>query len=126
MTGSGGSNGIGASLAELCCQNDAYVCIGDIDRRGQSLAKKCRDRWPAIAAPNMPPKPPRCIFQSVDVTDYQAVLGLFDTAFRIYKQIDHVVVTAGSMSTTENWFDPNLSLKAVRQVRWPLPAVLWR
>lgn len=74
----------------------------------------------------MPPKPPRCIFQSVDVTDYQAVLGLFDTAFRIYKQIDHVVVTAGSMSTTENWFDPNLSLKAVRQVRWPLPAVLWR
>lgn len=64
----------------------------------------------------MPPKPPRSIFQRADVTDDQAVLDLFDRAFQLYKRIDHVVVTAGSLTPAENWFDPNLSIQAVRQV----------
>ncbi|KAA8649531.1 hypothetical protein EYZ11_004868 [Aspergillus tanneri] len=112
----GGSNGIGASLVELCCQNSAYVCIGDIDTsRGEALSRKCLEKWPAISDPALPPKPPRATFHHVDVTDYQSVVTLFDRTFQIYKRIDHVVVTAGSMETGENWFDQKLSLQSVRQ-----------
>ncbi|KAF9890128.1 hypothetical protein FE257_006289 [Aspergillus nanangensis] len=112
----GGSNGIGASLVELCCQSGAYVCIGDIDTaHGEALTRKCLEQWPAIGDPAQPPKPPRATFQAVDVTDYQAVVDLFDRAFKTYKRIDHVVVTAGNMEAGENLFDQNLSLQTVRQ-----------
>ncbi|GES59640.1 putative 3-hydroxyacyl-CoA dehydrogenase [Aspergillus terreus] len=112
----GGSNGIGASLVEILAQTGAYVCIGDIDTtRGEALARKCLENWPAIGDPALPPKPPRSIFQPVDVTDYQAVVDLFDRAFKVYKKIDHVVVTAGNMEAGENFFDQSLSLQTVRQ-----------
>lgn len=48
------------------------------------------------------------------VTDYQAVLDLFDRAFQVYKRIDLVDVTAGSLTLSEDWFDPNLSIQVVR------------
>ncbi|PYI00687.1 NAD(P)-binding protein [Aspergillus sclerotiicarbonarius CBS 121057] len=111
----GGANGIGESLVELCCQNGAYVCIGDIDStHGAHLSLKCCEKWPVYSDPNLPPKPPRSTFQPVDITDYHDVLGLFDFAFKTYKRIDHVVVTAGSMEPMENWFDSTLSLQAIR------------
>lgn len=116
----GGSNGIGASLTELCCSNTSYVCIGDIDdTAGEALARRCQDRWPAISDPNQPPKPPRASFRHVDVTDYQSVVDFFEFAFTTYKRIDHVVVTAGSMATGDNWFDQSLSFKTVREASFP-------
>ncbi|PYH95059.1 NAD(P)-binding protein [Aspergillus ellipticus CBS 707.79] len=112
----GGANGIGASLVELCCENKAHVCIGDIDSpRGATLARKCRENWPVYTEPAAPPKPPRSTFQPVDITDYQSVLDLFEYAFKTFKRIDHVVVTAGSMEPNENWFDNSLNLEAVRK-----------
>ncbi|BCS01646.1 putative 3-hydroxyacyl-CoA dehydrogenase [Aspergillus luchuensis] len=112
----GGANGIGASLVELCCENDAYVIIGDIDSTaGAPLSRKCRDKWPVYWDPSGPPKPPRSSFQETDITNYQSVLDLFDFTFKTYKRIDHVVVTAGSMEPKENWFDHALSLQAVRE-----------
>ncbi|KAE8154894.1 hypothetical protein BDV25DRAFT_170999 [Aspergillus avenaceus] len=112
----GGSNGIGASLVELCCRSGAYVCIGDIDTvKGESLSQKCRDRWPVYSDPYLPPKPPRCSIYSVDITDYQSVLSLFDRVFHTYKCMDHVVVTAGSMESNNNWCDQKLSLELVRE-----------
>ncbi|PWY88220.1 NAD(P)-binding protein [Aspergillus heteromorphus CBS 117.55] len=112
----GGANGIGASLVELCCENQAYVCIGDKDGpRGSHLARQCRDNWPVYTEPAAPPKPARSAFQPVDITDYQSVLQLFEFAFKTYKRIDHVVVTAGSMESTENWFDNSLNLDAIRK-----------
>ncbi|KAF7595217.1 hypothetical protein BBP40_006962 [Aspergillus hancockii] len=109
----GGSNGIGASLVELCCQSGAHVCIGDTDTlRGEALSKRCRDKWPVYWDPALPPKPPRTTFYDVDITDYQAVVSLFDRAFQTYKRIDHVVVTAGSMEAGNNWFDQKLSLQS--------------
>ncbi|RAK98453.1 putative 3-hydroxyacyl-CoA dehydrogenase [Aspergillus ibericus CBS 121593] len=111
----GGANGIGESLVELCCQNGAYVCIGDIDTpRGAPLSLRCCEKWPVYSDPNLPPKPPRSTFQAVDITDYHAVLNLFDFAFKTYNRIDHVVVTAGSMEPKENWFDCTLSLQDIR------------
>ncbi|PYH38822.1 putative 3-hydroxyacyl-CoA dehydrogenase [Aspergillus neoniger CBS 115656] len=90
----GGANGIGASLVELCCENNAYPVYWD---------------------PSGPPKPPRSSFQETDITDYQSVLDLFDFTFKTYKRINHVVVTAGSMEPKDNWFDHALSLQAVRE-----------
>ncbi|KAI9042453.1 putative 3-hydroxyacyl-CoA dehydrogenase [Aspergillus affinis] len=112
----GGSNGIGASLVDLCCRDGAYVVIGDIDDTGgEALSRKCVEKWPVFSDPALPPKPPRSTFQHVDVTNYQEVVDLFDRAFKKYRKIDHVVVTAGSMDTGENWFDQKLSLVSVRQ-----------
>ncbi|RDW58969.1 uncharacterized protein DSM5745_11175 [Aspergillus mulundensis] len=112
----GGSNGIGASLVELCCENGAYVTIGDIDAsRGEQLARKCIQHWPVHSEPTGPPKPPRAVFQTTDVTDYQSVLDLFDRTFKKYNRIDHVVVTAGSTETKETWFDHSLNLTQVRK-----------
>ncbi|KAE8393442.1 hypothetical protein BDV23DRAFT_149176 [Aspergillus alliaceus] len=112
----GGANGIGASLVQLCCQSGAYVCIGDVDTiRGEALNKKCREKWPVYWDPALPPKPPRTSFFTVDVTNYQTVISLFDRAFQTYKRIDHVVVTAGSMDAGNNWFDQKLSLQSVRE-----------
>ncbi|KAL2869664.1 uncharacterized protein BJX67DRAFT_319110 [Aspergillus lucknowensis] len=112
----GGANGIGASLVGLCCQNGAYVSIGDIDAvRGDYVASKCIEHWPVHSDPALPPKPPRAAFQRTDVTDYQSVLDLFDNTFNKYKRIDHVVVTAGSTETEEPWFDHALNLTEIRK-----------
>ncbi|KAL4954688.1 hypothetical protein BDW69DRAFT_136671 [Aspergillus filifer] len=112
----GGANGIGASLVQLLCSNGAYVTIGDIDStRGEQMARKCIQLWPVYSDPALPPKPPRAVFKKTDVTDYQAVLDLFDQTFKKYNRIDHVVVTAGNTETDETWFDHTLNLTQVRK-----------
>ncbi|KAL4908608.1 hypothetical protein BDW74DRAFT_175291 [Aspergillus multicolor] len=112
----GGSNGIGASLVELCCENGAYVMIGDIDTsRGEQMARKCIQHWPVHSEPTGPPKPPRAVFRRTDVTDYQSAFDLFESTFKKYNRIDHVVVTAGSTETKETWFDHSLNLAQVRK-----------
>ncbi|KAL4972210.1 hypothetical protein BDW66DRAFT_8594 [Aspergillus desertorum] len=112
----GGSNGIGASLLELCCENGAYVIIGDIDAtRGEQVAGKCTQQWPVHSEPTGPPKPPRVSFRKTDVTDYRSVLDLFDSTFRTYDRIDRVVIPAGSTETRESWFDHSLNLAQVRK-----------
>ncbi|KAL4867960.1 hypothetical protein BDV12DRAFT_108448 [Aspergillus spectabilis] len=112
----GGANGIGASLVELCCQNNANVAIGDIDSaRGEQVARKCIQQWPVHTDPGAPLKPPRAVFQKTDVTNYQSVLDLFEETFKKYNRIDHVVVTAGSTETEETWFDHTLNLKDIQK-----------
>ncbi|KAL4778976.1 hypothetical protein BJX76DRAFT_362227 [Aspergillus varians] len=112
----GGANGIGASLVQLCCENGAYVTIGDIDdSRGEQVALKCIESWPVYSDPALPPKPPRATFKTTDVTNYQAVLDLFDQTFKKYNRIDHVVVTAGSTQTEDSWFGHSLNLNELRK-----------
>ncbi|KAL4926396.1 uncharacterized protein BDV17DRAFT_156645 [Aspergillus undulatus] len=112
----GGANGIGASLVQLCCENGAYVTVGDIDSaRGEQMARKCIQQWPVHQEPTGPQKPPRAVFKKTDVTDYQSVLDLFDETFKKCNRIDHVVVTAGSTETDETWFDHTLNLSQVRK-----------
>lgn len=116
LTISGGANGIGVSLVELCCENGAHAVIGDIDgARGEQVARKCIQQWPVKSDPSGPPKPPRAIFRKTDVTDYQSVLDLFEETFKKHSRIDHVVVTAGSTETEETWFDYTLSLKDIQK-----------
>ncbi|KAI9373464.1 hypothetical protein BJX61DRAFT_541718 [Aspergillus egyptiacus] len=111
----GGANGIGASLVELCCQNGAYVSIGDIDNsRGEQLTRKCVQHWPVHQGPSGPPKPPRAHFQKTDVTNYESVVDLFDNTFNKFKRIDHVIVTAGSTETEGPWFEHTLTMTDIR------------
>ncbi|RJE21039.1 3-hydroxyacyl-CoA dehydrogenase [Aspergillus sclerotialis] len=112
----GGANGAGANLAQLCCQSGAFVCIGDVDRaNGEALAQKCREVWPAA---NEPGVPPRAVFHHADVTDYQSVVNLFDKAFETFKRIDHVVaavVATASIFDHGDSFDHALTLRTVRE-----------
>ncbi|KAJ5261026.1 hypothetical protein N7478_011621 [Penicillium angulare] len=107
----GGANGIGASLVEQCLESGANVCFGDLDNiEGERLLRKCTENFP----PDAPGQPPRVVFQSTDVTNYQSVLGLFDLAFHTYTRIDHVVSAAGIVEIG-NWFDFGLTLQTIRQ-----------
>ena len=74
------------------------------------MTRKCRDQFHPEEG-----QPPRVVFQSTDVTNYQSVLALFDLAFKTYKRIDHVVSAAGIVEIG-NWFDFGLTLQTVRQV----------
>lgn len=53
-----------------------------------------------------------------DVTDYDSVLKLFDTAWKKYGQIDIAISNAG-VQEVGNWFDPGLDLDGVQTVSSP-------
>lgn len=55
-------------------------------------------------------------FVQTDVTDYDAVLKLFDTAWKKYGRVDIAVSNAG-IQEAGNWFDPGLDLETVKTVR---------
>lgn len=108
----GGANGIGASLVQQCLESGANICFGDLDNiSGERLLRKSVEEFKPTEAKH----PPRVVFQTTDVTNYQSVLALFDLAFNTYKRIDHVVSAAG-IAEIGNWFDFGLTLQTVRQV----------
>lgn len=105
----GGANGIGASVVELCCQSGAYVCFGDVaDAAAQELQEKLRADFPSSSNP-------RTVFCHTDVSEYKSIVSLFDTALETYGHIDHVIAGA-AIQEIGNWFDPNLTLDDVREV----------
>ncbi|KAL1998759.1 hypothetical protein VTN02DRAFT_5626 [Thermoascus thermophilus] len=105
----GGANGIGASLVELCCQHGAYVCFGDVDvASGEQLARKLS------AETTTPGSKPRVRFVAVDVSSYQDNLELFRAAFATYGRVDHAVAAAG-IGEMGNWFDPALTVESVEE-----------
>jgi NAD(P)-dependent dehydrogenase (short-subunit alcohol dehydrogenase family) len=107
----GGANGIGAALVEYACEHGAYVCFGDLAAEaGEAIATK-------VNGSNS--SPPRAVFVQTDVTSYDSVLKLFDTAMDTYGRIDHAVAGAG-ISEIGNVFDPGLDMESIRQVRLPL------
>ncbi|KAJ5087105.1 hypothetical protein NUU61_008412 [Penicillium alfredii] len=109
----GGANGIGASLVQQCLQSGANVCFGDLDNiSGERLLRISQDQF----HPAEEGMPPRVVFQTTDVTNYQSVLALFDLAFETYRRIDHVVSAAGIIEIG-NWFDFGLTMQTIRQER---------
>ncbi|KAL2010765.1 hypothetical protein VTN00DRAFT_6572 [Thermoascus crustaceus] len=103
----GGANGIGASLVELCCQHGAYVCFGDVDTAsGEQLARKLSAKTPESK--------PRAYFLTVDASNYQSNVELFRTALKTYSKIDHAVAAAGIVEIG-NWFDPALTVETVEE-----------
>jgi NAD(P)-dependent dehydrogenase (short-subunit alcohol dehydrogenase family) len=104
----GGASGIGASLVEYCFHERALVCFADVAvEAGEALAK-------SLIASSFSEKP-RAVFCQTDVAKYESVLDLFDTAFKTYGYIDHVVAVAG-IADKGNPLDYNLTLETVRDV----------
>lgn len=95
-----------------CLESGANVCFGDLDTiAGEDLLRK----FQGVFHPEEAGQPPRAVFQTTDVTNYQSVVALFDLAFNTYKGIDHVVSAAGIVEIG-NWFDFGLTLESVREV----------
>jgi NAD(P)-dependent dehydrogenase (short-subunit alcohol dehydrogenase family) len=57
-----------------------------------------------------------------DVTDYESVLKLFDTAWKKYGKVDIAISNAG-IQEVGSLFDPGLGLESVKTVGSPLPFV---
>jgi NAD(P)-dependent dehydrogenase (short-subunit alcohol dehydrogenase family) len=55
-------------------------------------------------------------FVKTDVTDYDSVLNLFDTAWKKYKRVDIAISNAG-LQEAGNWFDPSLDIESIKTVR---------
>ncbi|KAL2841136.1 hypothetical protein BJY01DRAFT_257141 [Aspergillus pseudoustus] len=102
----GGANGIGAALVEYACEHGAYVYFGDLAvEAGEAIAKR-------VNRTNS--SPPRAVFVQTDVTSYDSVLKLFDSAMDTYGRIDHAVAGAG-ITEIGNIFDPALDMESIRQ-----------
>lgn len=54
-------------------------------------------------------------FVKTDVTDYDSVLKLFDTAWKRYERVDIAISNAG-IQEVGNWFDPGLDLESIKTV----------
>jgi NAD(P)-dependent dehydrogenase (short-subunit alcohol dehydrogenase family) len=57
-------------------------------------------------------------FVRTDVTNYDSVLNLFDTAWNKYKRIDIAISNAG-VQEIGDWFGPRLDLESIKIVRPP-------
>ncbi|CBF75878.1 hypothetical protein AN3564.2 [Aspergillus nidulans FGSC A4] len=111
VTGTGGANGIGASLVEYAVQNGASVCFGDVSvQAGEEIARTVKA--------NAPSSPPRAVFVPTDVTKYDSVLALFDRAMEVFGRIDHAVAGAGIVEIG-NVFDPALDMQSIREASQP-------
>lgn len=97
----GGSNGIGAATVELLNKQGARVVFGDVQSaEGEELAKRLSGD---------------VLFQKTDVTQYEDLVSLFDTALKTYGRVDCAISNAGTNETT-NFMNPDLSLEEIKQV----------
>lgn len=56
------------------------------------------------------------MFLRTDVTKYEDLITLFDVALEKYGKVDSAVSNAG-VPETGDWFNPDLDLNSIRQVR---------
>ncbi len=94
---------------ERLCNLGAKVVFGDIQAEaGEKQAQK-------LSA--FPVK-----FVKTDVTIYEDLLALFDTALKAYGKIDCCISNAG-VAETGNWFDPELDLEGIKKACSAIPPV---
>jgi NAD(P)-dependent dehydrogenase (short-subunit alcohol dehydrogenase family) len=106
----GSARGIGAATVRLLHSCGSAVVHGDWDvTGGQELdveLKKKRDGGKAGETE----------FVQTDVTDYDSLLRLFDTAWKKYGRVDIAISNAG-IQEVGKWFDPGLDLESIKTVR---------
>jgi NAD(P)-dependent dehydrogenase (short-subunit alcohol dehydrogenase family) len=90
----GGAGGIGAQTIRTFHAHGCNVVIADL-----SLAKGAAESLTASLS-----EPNRAIFHETDITDWQAMRGLFRTAKEKFGQIDIVIANAGLMES-RGFFD---------------------
>ncbi|GAB7364046.1 hypothetical protein MBLNU230_g4602t1 [Neophaeotheca triangularis] len=100
----GGANGIGASIVNLCVEAGAHVIFGDADTTsGQNLVSTLQKTTT---------NPPT--FLPTDVTRYEDNLALFKTALQQHGRVDHAIACAGIVEKG-GWFDADLTVETVEQ-----------
>lgn len=81
----------------------AAVCIGDVAvKAGQALLDRLGQSSKAT-------------FVQLDVSNYDSVLNLFDTAMKTYGRVDYAISCAGLVETP-GWFDLSKGIEDVRKV----------
>ncbi|KAI9033018.1 hypothetical protein DFJ74DRAFT_763364 [Hyaloraphidium curvatum] len=90
----GGASGFGGRLTELLLDKGWNVLIADRDKtKGTALAESLASRY---RDPNAKPgAPPRAVFVAADLSDMEAVKGVFDSCLSTYGAFDAVVNNAG-------------------------------
>lgn len=58
-------------------------------------------------------------FTRVDVTDYQAILSLFDAAYKSHGRVDIAVFSSGVTEIPGLLTSDDVDLNTVKEVRWP-------
>lgn len=90
----GGAGGIGAQTIRTFHAHGCNVVIADL-----SFAKDAAESLIASLS-----EPSRALFHETDITDWQAMRGLFRTAKEKFGQVDIVIANAGLMET-KGFFD---------------------
>ena len=101
----GSAQGIGKETVSLLHSCGASVVHGDWDTVGKDLDSEL----------NSKDHQGEVLFVHTDVTDYNSVLKLFDTAWKRYGRVDIAISNAG-IQEVGNWFDPGLNLESIKLV----------
>lgn len=102
----GSARGIGFETVKLLHEHGAVVVHGDWDAAGGKNvdAQLLQDAHPAATQ-----------FVQTDVTDYDSVLNLFETAWKAHGKVDIAISNAG-LQESGNWFDPGLDRESIKTV----------
>ncbi|EPS36488.1 hypothetical protein H072_10006 [Dactylellina haptotyla CBS 200.50] len=97
----GGATGIGAALVGLLHSHGARVVFGDINESDAEALRNSLSRFDNAGPVD---------FVKTDVTQYNDILALFDTAYKKYGRVDAAIVEI------PGWFDARLTLETIKEV----------
>jgi NAD(P)-dependent dehydrogenase (short-subunit alcohol dehydrogenase family) len=93
----GGSQGIGLATLHLLCSYGGHVVYGDVTEPASSPAPPANSTW-----------------VQTDVSKYESILKLFQTALDKHGRIDHAISNAGILERP-GWFDSSLGIDGLKQ-----------
>ncbi|PVH77746.1 putative 3-hydroxyacyl-CoA dehydrogenase [Cadophora sp. DSE1049] len=106
---SGSAHGIGLATVQLLYTHGAHVIHGDWDSPAGSSIDS------SITSSSKPQVPGgSTTFVQTDVTDYDSVLQLFDTALKKHGRVDVAISNAG-VQEVGGWFEKGLDLEGIRK-----------
>jgi hypothetical protein len=108
----GSAKGIGASTVSQLHAAGAKVIHGDWDEEASKHDTQLSTSSTSGGETQ---------FVKTDVTNYDSVMNLFDTAWKKYARVDIAICNAG-IQESGNWFDPSLDLESIKTVRPPPPS----
>lgn len=105
----GGAQGIGAATVTQLFESGAHVFFGDWDEvKSSKLVEQLQTSSSSSngSVTNL----------KVNITDYQSLLSLFDTAYKKHGQIDMAICCAAVTERPGYWEPNKLNLETVREV----------
>ncbi|KAK7206472.1 putative 3-hydroxyacyl-CoA dehydrogenase [Myxozyma melibiosi] len=103
----GGANGIGAQAVKLFLARECKVVFGDVQvAAAESFIQSLIKADPTAAG--------RVAFVKTDVSSYDNILELFETARTKFGKVD-VAVHMAALTEIGNWFEPDTTLESVKR-----------